>query len=147
MSMGVWVCFLLICYHESTSPILSSYRSHLQMDFVRSPPSRQALLSPGDPWDLLDIDAQGMERPFLQGIVGWLRHRVRRLHVSTHDREIHWEILQWLKETVTLVGLAGGNGKSLTRGPIGPYSDPIALHGLENGQSGAQGIIIFHQGI
>ena len=65
----------------------------------------QALLSPGDPWDLLDIDAQGMERPFLQGIVGWLRHRVRRLHVSTHDRAIHWEILQWLKETVvTLVG-------------------------------------------
>jgi hypothetical protein len=58
----------------------------------------QALLAPGEPWDLLDIDAQGMEHPFLHGIVGWLRHRVRRLHVSTHDRAIHWEILQWLKE-------------------------------------------------
>eukprot|EP00435_Cladocopium_sp_Y103_P015768 s3091_g3.t2 len=58
----------------------------------------KALLAPGDPWDLLDIDAQGMEKPFLQGIVAWLRQRVRRLHISTHDRAIHWEILQWLKE-------------------------------------------------
>ena len=59
----------------------------------------QALLSTGEPWDLVDIDAQGWEKPFLEGILGWLQHRVRRLHISTHTRKIHWTILQWLNET------------------------------------------------
>lgn len=60
---------------------------------------RQALLSTGEPWDLVDIDAQGWEKPFLEGILGWLQHRVRRLHISTHTRKIHWTILEWLNET------------------------------------------------
>ena len=33
----------------------------------------------------------------LQGMAPWLVGRVRRLHISTHSRRIHSDILRWLQ--------------------------------------------------
>jgi len=90
----------------------SALRTHVQKNFpenrckfqvetskLTTAGELKALLSTGEPWDLVDIDAQGWEKPFLEGILGWLQHRVRRLHISTHTRKIHWTILEWLNET------------------------------------------------
>ncbi|CAE7889070.1 kidins220, partial [Symbiodinium microadriaticum] len=57
----------------------------------------KALLGSGGVWDLVDIDAQGAEEYILSGLLGWLSTRVRRLHVSTHSRRIHWQLLDELR--------------------------------------------------
>ena len=57
----------------------------------------KALLGSGDLWDLVDIDAQGAEEFILSGLLAWLSTRVRRLHVSTHSRQIHWQLVNELR--------------------------------------------------
>ena len=66
-------------------------------EMLKSSEQLKALLD-GEPWDLVDIDAQGYEHPLLKGLASWLLGRVRRLHISTHDRWKHWEIIGWLKD-------------------------------------------------
>ena len=66
-------------------------------DFLETPEQLKTLVG-GEVWDLLDMDAQGYEHPLLKGLVPWLLGRVRRLHISTHERWIHRDILGWLKE-------------------------------------------------
>eukprot|EP00435_Cladocopium_sp_Y103_P070141 s689_g34.t1 len=50
----------------------------------------KALLEPGrQPWNLIDIDAQGWEYNMLCcGMTHWLASRAQRLHVSTHGRSV-----------------------------------------------------------
>ena len=85
----------------------------------------KALLGSGGVWDLVDIDAQGAEEYILSGLLGWLSTRVRRLHVSTHSRRIHWQLLDELRRdgwqvqahypTMSMVGLQSfGLGRFLT---------------------------------
>ena len=85
----------------------------------------KALLGSGGVWDLVDIDAQGAEEYILSGLLGWLSTRVRRLHVSTHSRRIHWQLLDELGRdgwqvqahypTTSMVGLQSfGLGRFLT---------------------------------
>lgn len=57
----------------------------------------KALLGSGDLWDLVDIDIQGAEGEILPGLFAWLSTRVRRLHVSTHTRQIHWQLVEELE--------------------------------------------------
>ncbi|CAE7835841.1 unnamed protein product [Symbiodinium necroappetens] len=57
----------------------------------------KALLGSGDLWDLVDIDIQGAEHEILPGLFAWLSTRVRRLHVSTHTRQIHWQLVEELE--------------------------------------------------
>ncbi|CAJ1444492.1 unnamed protein product [Effrenium voratum] len=74
-------------------------RCNITMDTkpVHSGADLKALLA-GEPWDLVDIDAQGAEHGMLRGMAGWLAQQVRRLHVSTHTRWIHRDLLRWLRE-------------------------------------------------
>eukprot|EP00928_Gymnodinium_smaydae_P097196 TRINITY_DN8745_c0_g3_i1.p1 TRINITY_DN8745_c0_g3~~TRINITY_DN8745_c0_g3_i1.p1 ORF type:complete len:447 (-),score=34.49 TRINITY_DN8745_c0_g3_i1:43-1383(-) len=46
-----------------------------------------------DIWDLVDMDCQGCEENVIRKDLHQLARRVRRLHISTHSREIHSEIL------------------------------------------------------
>lgn len=69
----------------------------VETDPVESGKQLQAILGSGDPWDLVDIDVQGAEHAMLQGMAPWLVGRVRRLHISTHSRRIHSDILRWLQ--------------------------------------------------
>ncbi|CAE7506530.1 unnamed protein product [Symbiodinium natans] len=84
----------------------------------------KALLGSGDVWDLLDVDVDGAERTMLTGLFGWLLTRVRRLHLSTHSRDIHWSFMKSLERegwevqahypTLSLVGLQdNGMGRFL----------------------------------
>lgn len=59
---------------------------------------REVLGEDGPSWDAVDIDAQGFELHMLRDNMQWLARRARRLHVSTHQRWIHFKILQWMKE-------------------------------------------------
>ncbi|CAE7340990.1 unnamed protein product [Symbiodinium sp. CCMP2592] len=69
----------------------------VETDPVESGKQLQAILGSGDPWDLVDIDVQGAEHAMLQGMAPWLVGRARRLHISTHSRRIHSDILRWLQ--------------------------------------------------
>ncbi|CAE7267646.1 cam1 [Symbiodinium sp. CCMP2456] len=69
----------------------------VETDPVESGKQLQAILGSGDPWDLVDIDVQGGEHAMLRGMAPWLVGRVRRLHISTHSRRIHSDILRWLQ--------------------------------------------------
>ncbi|CAE7617619.1 unnamed protein product [Symbiodinium natans] len=74
----------------------------------------KALLGSGV-WDLVDVDVDGAEQTMLPGLFGWLSTRVRRLHLSTHSRQIHWDFMEGLQRdgwevqahypTLSLVGL------------------------------------------
>ena len=44
-----------------------------------------------DVWQLL------LRRTMLTGLFGWLLTRVRRLHLSTHSRDIHWSFMKSLE--------------------------------------------------
>eukprot|EP00439_Symbiodinium_sp_Y106_P023573 s6074_g2.t2 len=59
----------------------------------------KALLGHGKPWDLLDVDVQGAERTMFTGVMRWLSSRVRRLHLSTHIRVIHWDFVSELESS------------------------------------------------
>ncbi|CAE7766249.1 unnamed protein product [Symbiodinium pilosum] len=75
----------------------------------------KALLGSGELWDLVDVDVDGAEQTMLPGLFGWLLTRVRRLHLSTHSRKIHWDFMDSLERngwevqahypTLSLVGL------------------------------------------
>ena len=73
-------------------------RITVKTDPARTAEDLKSLLSGEEPWDLVDIDAQGAEHGLLQGLTSWLAQRVRRLHVSTHTRRIHANIRHWLAE-------------------------------------------------
>ncbi|CAE8623757.1 unnamed protein product, partial [Polarella glacialis] len=48
-------------------------------------------------WDLIDVDAQGAELEMFRGNLEWFSAHARRLHISTHSRAIHKEILGTLR--------------------------------------------------
>jgi len=52
------------------------------------------LVPPSGFWDLVDIDAQGAEDGMLtEASLEAFAHLVRRFHISTHSRSIHWNLL------------------------------------------------------
>merc|ERR1712110_377585 len=50
-------------------------------------------------WDLIDLDCQGAELAIIRKELVHLTPRVRMMHISTHSRDIHHEILGLLLET------------------------------------------------
>lgn len=87
-------------------------------------------------WDLVDMDCQGGELEILRFELPALSARARMLHVSTHGREIHWEVLARLRAagwhvpvefTTMSAGSVGGLGPFLCRdGHITAYSPAFA---------------------
>ena len=72
-------------------------------------------------WDLLDLDCQGCELGVISLETSKLLQRARRLHISTHSRFIHQEVIQRLRETgwqIFTHYLPRSVGRSDVYGPI-----------------------------
>ena len=97
-------CELLLVepYHIGDGSILQTHTAMnlplrrckfvVHTDILSTSDQLKALLGSNGVWDLVDIDAQGAEEYILSGVLRWLSTRVRRLHVSTHSRRIHWQL-------------------------------------------------------
>ena len=130
-------CELLLVepYHIGDGSILQTHTAMnlplrrckfvVHTDLLSTSDQLKALLGSNGVWDLVDIDAQGAEEYILSGVLRWLSTRVRRLHVSTHSRRIHWQLLDELGRdgwqvqahypTMSMVGLQSfGLGRFLT---------------------------------
>eukprot|EP00439_Symbiodinium_sp_Y106_P021875 s2907_g2.t1 len=68
-------------------------------DLLETGAQLQTLLGDTHTWDLVDIDIEGAEMTLLPDIFSWLSRRVRRLHISTHGREIHWTLLELMQRS------------------------------------------------
>ncbi|CAE7948873.1 unnamed protein product [Symbiodinium sp. KB8] len=68
-------------------------------DLLETGAQLKTLLGNTETWDLVDIDIEGAEMTLLPDMFSWLSTRVRRLHISTHSREIHWTLLELMQRS------------------------------------------------
>lgn len=106
----------LQCFHHPTL-ILSDLVHSIQMLPYQKAPHKNARKR----WDLIDVDCDGCEVTLMSELVA-LALRVRRVHLSTHSREIHQLVLGFLKlgsigpKTTFLKGFFFSQLPVLTRG-------------------------------